>query len=80
MDNPRELGPDRLVNAVAAHAAVGGPCVVVDFGTAITYDCVSAGGEYLGGILVPGRRDLARGADHAGRRDPQDRPRPPAHA
>jgi type III pantothenate kinase len=54
MDNPRELGPDRLVNAVAAHAAVGGPCVVVDFGTAITYDCVSAGGEYLGGILSPG--------------------------
>jgi type III pantothenate kinase len=54
MDNPRELGADRLVNAVAAHAAVGGPCVVVDFGTAITYDCVSAGGEYLGGIIAPG--------------------------
>ena len=54
MDNPRELGADRLVNAVAAHEALGGPCVVVDFGTAITYDCVSAGGEYLGGIIAPG--------------------------
>jgi type III pantothenate kinase len=54
MDNPRELGADRLVNAVAAHASVGGPCVVVDFGTAITYDCVSADGEYLGGIIGPG--------------------------
>ena len=54
MDNPRELGADRLVNAVAAHDALGGPCVVVDFGTAITYDCVSAGGEYLGGIISPG--------------------------
>ena len=54
MDNPRELGADRLVNAVAAHHQLGGPCVVVDFGTAITYDCVSAGGEYLGGIIAPG--------------------------
>jgi type III pantothenate kinase len=54
MDNPRELGADRLVNAVAAHHRLGGPCVVVDFGTAITYDCVSAGGEYLGGIISPG--------------------------
>jgi type III pantothenate kinase len=54
MDNPRELGADRLVNAVAAHAALGGPCVVVDFGTAITYDCVSESGEYLGGIIAPG--------------------------
>jgi type III pantothenate kinase len=54
MDNPRELGADRLTNAVAAHAALGGPCVVVDFGTAITYDVVSQGGEYLGGINAPG--------------------------
>lgn len=54
LDNPRELGADRLVNAVAAHARVGGPCVVVDFGTAITYDAVSAAGEYLGGIIAPG--------------------------
>ena len=54
MDNPRELGADRLTNAVAAHAALGGPCVVVDFGTAITYDVVSHGGEYVGGIIAPG--------------------------
>jgi type III pantothenate kinase len=53
-DNPREIGPDRLVNAVAAHARLGGPCIVVDFGTAITYDPVSAEGEYLGGIISPG--------------------------
>ena len=53
-DNPREIGPDRLVNAVAAYTRLGGPCVVVDFGTAITYDPVSASGEYLGGIITPG--------------------------
>jgi type III pantothenate kinase len=53
-DNPREIGPDRLVNAVAAYDRLGGPCVVVDFGTAITWDPVSADGEYLGGIISPG--------------------------
>jgi type III pantothenate kinase len=53
-DNPREIGPDRLVNAVAAFERVGGACVVVDFGTAVTYDPVSASGEYLGGIIFPG--------------------------
>ena len=53
-DNPREIGADRLVNAVAAYERVGGPCIVVDFGTAITYDVVSADGEYLGGIISPG--------------------------
>jgi type III pantothenate kinase len=54
MDNPREVGADRLVNAVAAYERVRGPCVVVDFGTAITYDCVGAAGEYIGGIIAPG--------------------------
>ena len=58
-DNPREIGADRLVNAVAAYERVGGACIVVDFGTAITYDPVSAEGEYLGGVIAPGRRDLA---------------------
>src|ERR671934_1916034 len=53
-DNPREIGPDRLVNAVAGYAKVGGPCVIVDFGTAVTHDIVSAGGEYLGGVIFPG--------------------------
>jgi type III pantothenate kinase len=54
MDNPHEVGADRLVNAVAAYERVHGTCVVVDFGTAITYDAVSADGEYLGGIITPG--------------------------
>jgi type III pantothenate kinase len=54
IDNPREVGADRLVNAVAAYDRLGGPCIVVDFGTAITYDAVSAAGEYLGGIISPG--------------------------
>lgn len=54
LDNPRELGPDRLVNAVAAHERFGGPCIVVDFGTANTFDVVSADGEYLGGIIALG--------------------------
>jgi type III pantothenate kinase len=54
LDNPRELGADRLVNAVAAWARFRSACIVVDFGTAITYDIVSAEGEYLGGIISPG--------------------------
>ena len=54
LDNPRELGPDRLVNAVAAHERFGGPCIVVDFGTANTFDVVSPEGEYLGGIIALG--------------------------
>jgi len=53
-DNPREIGPDRLVNAVAGYERVGGACVIVDFGTAVTHDVVSAGGEYLGGVICPG--------------------------
>ncbi|MEA2295626.1 MAG: type pantothenate kinase [Solirubrobacteraceae bacterium] len=54
IDNPRELGADRLTNAVAAYEKVGGPVVVVDLGTALTFDVVSAAGEYLGGIIAPG--------------------------
>jgi type III pantothenate kinase len=53
-DNPHEVGADRLANAVAAYDRVGDSCVVVDFGTAITYDVISAAGEYLGGIITPG--------------------------
>ena len=53
-DNPAEVGADRIVNGVAAFAKYGGPCVVVDFGTATTFDCVSAKGEYLGGVICPG--------------------------
>ena len=54
IDNPSELGADRLVNAVAAYERVGGACIAVDFGTAINYDVVSAAGEYLGGVISPG--------------------------
>ena len=54
LDNPLELGADRLVNAVAAYERFGGPCAVVDFGTAITFDVVSGDGEYLGGVIGPG--------------------------
>ncbi len=54
IDNPREVGADRLVNAVAAYERVGRRCIVVDFGTAVTYDAVSDDGEYLGGIITPG--------------------------
>jgi type III pantothenate kinase len=53
-DNPAEVGADRIVNAVAAFEKYGGPCVIVDFGTATTFDCVSTKGEYLGGIICPG--------------------------
>ncbi len=53
-DNPAEVGADRIVNSVAAFEKYGGPCVVVDFGTATTFDCVSAKGEYMGGVICPG--------------------------
>jgi type III pantothenate kinase len=53
-DNPAEVGADRVVNGVAAFAKYGGPCVVVDFGTATTFDVISAKGEYLGGSIAPG--------------------------
>jgi len=54
VDNPLELGADRLVNSVAAFHRYGGPVIVVDFGTAITFDVVSARGEYIGGAIYPG--------------------------
>jgi type III pantothenate kinase len=53
-DVPQEVGADRIVNAVAAHARLGGPCIVVDFGTATTFDVVTEKGEYAGGVIVPG--------------------------
>ena len=54
MDNPREVGSDRIVNALAAAQLYEGPCIVVDFGTATTYDVVSPAGEYVGGAIAPG--------------------------
>lgn len=55
-ENPREVGADRIVNAVAAHARVGSAVIVVDFGTATTFDCISASGDYLGGAIAPGMK------------------------
>src|SRR6202166_4045085 len=53
-DNPAEVGADRIVNSVAAFEKYGGPCVIVDFGTGTTFDCVTAKGEYQGGVIIPG--------------------------
>jgi len=53
-DNPREIGPDRIANALAAYQLYGGPAIVVDFGTGINFDIVSAAGEFLGGSIAPG--------------------------
>jgi len=53
-DDPREVGPDRIVNAVAAKARYGAPAIVVDFGTSTNFDVVSPAGEYVGGVLAPG--------------------------
>ena len=53
-DDPREVGPDRIANAVAARERYGAPCIVVDFGTSTNFDAVSEAGEYVGGVLAPG--------------------------
>jgi type III pantothenate kinase len=55
-DNPKEVGPDRIANAVGAYDLYGGPCIVVDLGTATTFDAISVDGEYLGGAISPGVR------------------------
>jgi len=54
IDNPKEVGADRVVNTLAAHTLYGGPAIVVDFGTSTNFDAVSARGEFLGGVLAPG--------------------------
>jgi type III pantothenate kinase len=69
-DNPKEVGADRIANAVAAFAAYGGPAIVVDFGTATTFDVVSADGEYLGGAIFPGLRISATALSEAAARLP----------
>ena len=53
-DNPKEVGADRIANAVAAFEPYGGPTIVIDFGTATTFEAISAKGEYLGGAIIPG--------------------------
>ncbi|MDI1465110.1 type III pantothenate kinase [Catellatospora sp. KI3] len=54
IDNPKEVGADRVVNTLAAHTLYGGPAIVVDFGTSTNFDAISARGEFLGGVLAPG--------------------------
>ncbi len=54
IDNPREVGADRVVNAAAAHSLYGGPLIVIDLGTATTFDAISEDGDYLGGAIAPG--------------------------
>ena len=58
-ENPRQLGADRLVNSVAAHTRYGGNLIVIDFGTATTFDCVSADGTFMGGAIAPGIKTQA---------------------
>jgi type III pantothenate kinase len=53
-ENPRDVGADRIANALAAFSKYGGPIVIIDFGTAVTYDAISAEGDYLGGAIAPG--------------------------
>ncbi len=53
-DNPKEVGADRIVNGVAGYEKYGGPLIIVDFGTAITFDAISKEGDYLGGVIAPG--------------------------
>ena len=54
VDNPREVGADRIANSVAAYELLGGPAIAIDFGTATSFDCVSANGEFIGGVIFPG--------------------------
>ncbi|WP_018249536.1 type III pantothenate kinase [Orenia marismortui] len=54
MDNPKEVGADRIVNTVAANNLYGGPAIIIDFGTATTFDVLSKQGEYVGGVIAPG--------------------------
>jgi type III pantothenate kinase len=53
-ENPKDVGADRIANALAAYTKYGGPVVVIDFGTAVTYDAINAEGDYLGGAIAPG--------------------------
>ncbi|MGC8474991.1 MAG: type III pantothenate kinase [Acetobacteraceae bacterium] len=71
VDNPDEVGADRLVNALAGHARFGGPLIVVDFGTATTFDVVAADGAYLGGVIAPGINLSIEALHHAAARLPR---------
>jgi len=75
---PEDVGADRIVNAVAAYAQFGGPAIVVDFGTATTFDAISALGEYLGGVIAPGIGISAEALFLRAARLPRVEIRPPA--
>lgn len=79
MENPLEVGADRIVNAVAVHSIYGGPSIVVDFGTATTFDVVSAKGEYQGGVIAPGLTISAEALFERAARLPRVEIRKPAH-
>ena len=70
-DNPREIGADRLANAVAIRERFGGPAICVDFGTSVNFDIVGADGDFLGGILVPGVEISLQALTSRGARLPQ---------
>lgn len=77
IDNPKEVGADRIANALAAYSRYGGPCIVVDFGTATNFDVVSAKGEYLGGVIAPGLQVAASSLYRAAARLTRVELRPP---
>lgn len=77
-ENPHEVGADRIVNGVAAFARYGGPAIVIDFGTATTFDTITAKGEYLGGVIAPGLKISAEALFSRAARLPRvDIKRPP---
>jgi type III pantothenate kinase len=78
-DNPQDVGADRIANAVAAFEKLGGPCIVVDFGTAVTFDVVSAKGEYMGGVIAPGIGVAAEALFQRAARLPRVEIREPEH-
>lgn len=78
-ENPHEVGADRIANSVAAFEKYGGPCVVVDFGTAITFDVISEKGDYLGGIIAPGIGVSSEALFARAARLPRVEVREPAH-
>lgn len=80
MDNPREVGADRLVNALAAFEAYGGPGIVVDFGTATSFDVVSVKGEFIGGAIAPGVQTSMEALSASGAQLPRVELATPRHA
>jgi type III pantothenate kinase len=68
VDNPWETGPDRIISTLAAHRLYGGPAIVIQFGTATSFDCVSADGDFLGGAIAPGMGISAEALAHAASR------------